>query len=450
MNNKKKCSLKKHLDLDAINYCQECKIYLCNKCQNYHSELFENHHLYNINKDMSELFIDICQLKNHHIKFEYFCKSHNILCCSFCITKIKSELNGQHSDCDVCLLKDIKIEKKNKLKENIECLENLFITFENSIKELKTLYEKINENKEELKLKIQKIFTKIRNALNDREEELLLDIDNKFSEKFLNEELIKESEKLPNKIKVSLEKGKEIDKEWDDNKLNILIGSCINIENNIKEINKINQNIKNCNLNKNTKFKFNPDENQINEYLEKIRIFGKIYNNNYKFKKCPMNIKEKRKYEISGENEIILTKTGNNSWAGTICENELEKGKEYKWKIKLLNVTNKDIMIGVAPIDFDINSSSYNCGWYLDCNEFYSNPVLYSGPPHNYSQRATNLPKVKNEVIVIMNMNKRTLKFIIDNEDKGESFTDIPVDKPLFPAVLLYNKNDSVEIVDYN
>ena len=164
-----------------------------------------------------------------------------------------------------------------------------------------------------------------------------------------------------------------------------------------------------------------------------------------------MNIKEKRKYEISGENENILTKTGSNSIAGTICENELEKAEEYKWKIKLLNVTKKEIMIGVAPIDFDINSSSYdNCGWYLYCSQLHSNPVLYSGPPHNYNNRTTNLPKVKNEVIVIMNMNKRTLKFIIDNEDKGESFTDIPIDKPLFPAVFLYYKNDSVEIVDYN
>ncbi len=132
---------------------------------------------------MNELFIDICQLENHHIKFEYFCKLHIILCCSSCITKIKSELNGQHTDCEVCLIKDIKDEKKNKLKEDIDCLENLFITFENSNKELKTLYEKINENKEELKLKIQKIFTKIRNTLNDREDELLSDIDNKFNEK---------------------------------------------------------------------------------------------------------------------------------------------------------------------------------------------------------------------------------------------------------------------------
>ena len=43
-------------------------------------------------------------------------------------------------------------------------------------------------------------------------------------------------------------------------------------------------------------------------------------------------------------------------------------------------------------------------------------------------------------------MKKKTLKFIIDNEDKGESYTNIPLDKPIFPAVLLYEKNDSVEI----
>ena len=48
-----------------------------------------------------------------------------------------------------------------------------------------------------------------------------------------------------------------------------------------------------------------------------------------------------------------------------------------------------------------------------------------------------------------MNMKKRTLKFIINNEDKGESYTDIPIDKPLYPAVCLDNKDDSVEITEF-
>ena len=132
---------------------------------------------------------------------------------------------------------------------------------------------------------------------------------------------------------------------------------------------------------------------------------------------------------------------------GTICEKELEKSKEHKWKIKILNSKSKVMMVGVAPIDFDINSSSYDtCGWYLYCYYDYSNSRLFSGPPYNYSNKETNLKKVKDEIIIIMNMNKRTLKFIIDNEDKGDSYINIPIDKPLFPAVFLYNINDSIEI----
>jgi len=129
---------------------------------------------------------------------------------------------------------------------------------------------------------------------------------------------------------------------------------------------------------------------------------------------------------------------------GTICENELDKSiEEHKWKIKILKTYQKDIMVGVAPIDFDINSSSYNtCGWYLYCY----NSCIYSGPPFNYTYKNTNLSRVNDEVTVVMNMKKRTLKFIINNEDKGDSYTDIPIDKPLFPAVLLNTRNDSIEI----
>ena len=104
-------------------------------------------------------------------------------------------------------------------------------------------------------------------------------------------------------------------------------------------------------------------------------------------------------------------------------------------------------MAGVAPIDFDINSSSYNsCGWYLYC---YGKSYLYSGSPFNYSSKQTNLSNINDEVIVVMNMKKRTLKFIINNEEKGDSYTNIPIDKPLFPAVLLLDQNDSVEISEF-
>ena len=70
-----------------------------------------------------------------------------------CISKIKEESYGQHSNCDVSHIKYIKDEKKNKLKENINQLDQI----EKTINEIKKVYEDINKNKEELKLKIQNI-----------------------------------------------------------------------------------------------------------------------------------------------------------------------------------------------------------------------------------------------------------------------------------------------------
>ena len=50
--------------------------------------------------------------------------------------------------------------------------------------------------------------------------------------------MIKEFEKLPDKVKKSLEKGKLINNNWNNNNMNSLINDCLNIENNIEEINK--------------------------------------------------------------------------------------------------------------------------------------------------------------------------------------------------------------------
>ena len=132
---------------------------------------------------------------------------------------------------------------------------------------------------------------------------------------------------------------------------------------------------------------------------------------------------------------------------GTICKNQLDKSiEEHKWKIKILNTQYRHIMVGVATNDFNIYSSNYNtCGWYL----YIYNSTLYSGPPFKYSNLNTNLNKVKNEVIIVMNMKKGSLKFIINNEDKGDSYHDIPTDKPIFPAICLTNVDDSVEITEF-
>ena len=52
----KKCSSEKHKENNAIYYCSECKIHMCNKCLNHHSELFQNHNLIKLDKDINLIF----------------------------------------------------------------------------------------------------------------------------------------------------------------------------------------------------------------------------------------------------------------------------------------------------------------------------------------------------------------------------------------------------------
>ena len=73
-----------------------------------------------------------------------------------------------------------------------------------------------------------------------------------------------------------------------------------------------------------------------------------------------------------------------------------------------------EINVGVAPIDLDIKSDSpYKYGWYYYCYD----SKLYSGPPHDYNAKNTQFNNVKNEIIVIFDKIKRTLKFIVDGDD---------------------------------
>ena len=143
---------------------------MCNKCDKFHSEIFQNHNIIKLEKgkDIGELFTGFCKEKNHKVELKYFCKKHNELCCAECITKLKGKENGQHSDCDICFIEDIEKDKRKKLKKNIKCLEDISTNLEMKINEIKAIYEKIEKNKEESKENIQKIFTKLRNSLNNR------------------------------------------------------------------------------------------------------------------------------------------------------------------------------------------------------------------------------------------------------------------------------------------
>ena len=81
-----KCSTEKHKEIYSSFYCKECHIYMCSKCNFYHSELFKNHHI-NENKNLENKFTGLCLEKNHLNELKYYCKNHNQLCLHFLYIK---------------------------------------------------------------------------------------------------------------------------------------------------------------------------------------------------------------------------------------------------------------------------------------------------------------------------------------------------------------------------
>ena len=109
------------------------------------------------------------------------------------------------------------------------------------------------------------------------------------------------------------------------------------------------------------------------------------------------------------------------------------------------------IYIGAAPFDIGQNEN-YNhkkCGWYFYC---YSS-TLYSGPPHNCKNKEYGPRKEKGKYVhtgdsvgVVMDTTKGELSFVLNCVKFGVAYEGIPLDKPLVPCVLLWEKEDSVEL----
>ena len=435
MENKiKKCSNLEHNEINANSFCSKCEIYMCNKCENIHSKLFNKHQSFILDKDTNLIFAGFCKEENHQMELQFFCKTHNHLCCALCLCKIKKGSMGKHHDCDVCNIEDIKDEKINKLKDNIQCLQKLSDSFEESINKLKGIFENINIKKEELKLKIQKIFTRLRNELNNREDELLYEIDNEFDKAYFKEEIIKESEKLYNKVKLSLENSKSLDKNYNDNnKITILINECINIENNIKGIEKINENIKKCKNSDDLKLSISLDkEDEINSFINKIKSFGKIYNSNsflnvsYKWSKNQIN----NNFELSNNDRTM--KINYNS-----CYNAYFL--DYIFKDKL------EYIICVSINTFGENLDYIYIGFMNENEEISSQKICLCEIPENcfyiradeetiYKEKSTIKTVIENKTNLnlkfILNLKSKTLN--IQNYDSNISYGTINITGNIF------------------
>ncbi len=197
---------------------------------------------------------------------------------------------------------------------------------------------------------IAQIFTKIRNKINDREEELLMLVDTKYNDSFADEDFFKNSEKMPNKIKLSLDECKLINNNNDKN-IPKIINDCIKIENNIKDINISNENIKKYNDLNNLEIDFFYEEEKI---LEDIKYFGEIIKN-YKFSIIDSNekneiikwIKEKTK-----KNEVAFKLLFKMSENGTNSEDFHRYSNNKGSTLTLIKTTKNKRFGGYTPLDW--------------------------------------------------------------------------------------------------
>ena len=206
-----------------------------------------------------------------------------------------------------------------------------------------------------MKLNIQNTFTKIRNALNNREDELLLEVDKKFNELYCDEKILEQCEKLPNKIKLSLEKSKSI--EQNKNELASFINECIDIENNIKDINKINESIDKCKNEGEIEINFIYEE-EFNLLIDNIKKFEIIKYNKIDSLIINKDIKKQEaiinwiKQKINKKN-IDFKKIFTMSLNGSSC-NDFHKYCDNKGPtITIIKTTNNKIFGGFTPLNWE-------------------------------------------------------------------------------------------------
>ena len=197
----------------------------------------------------------------------------------------------------------------------------------------------------------------------------MLEVDELFNNNYFNENILKICENLPNKVKLSLEKVKNIDKEYNDNNLILFINDCVNIENNIKNIIDIDDKIKKNKDSANQKYCF--IEGEKNELIEKMQKFGNIEKNNnfyeinnpWTSEKFEYDKKLKFYYTLT-ENNYVAQKTKNDSYIHLIKSNyKFTKNKIYK--LEFIPIINKegDFHIGFA----DYTKSTLVAGLKYNC-----------------------------------------------------------------------------------
>ena len=285
---------------EAIKYCKDCELWLCDECISIH-EVFNKNHILSIKGVPPKL-----KCKIHTNEFtQFYCLQCNEEICPFCLTKIGKHLN--HKAIKFEKLEKLAIEINNKLK---------YKNYEECEKNLEYIREK-NENEknkkiEEFKEKIQNLIDKIKVV----EDNYIHEIYEKFE--YLNHiiDIIKESYKY---FYLMLSKEK---KEFNDLTFLRQIEEIYNIKqfySNYDDISNANKSIEKFSINNNYylyEIKFDISGYKYSENFEKIFYKKLKVENSIEEHKKETRIKSKynlqpQKFSTVKFEKNINTKKGN-------------------------------------------------------------------------------------------------------------------------------------------
>lgn len=399
----------------ASKCCLECKSYMCPDCiaSSYHPA----HH-----------FVDLpeSQCPFHPGKpLDMYCIEHGTPCCSECVHEDK------HSACQVVAVHGTQeIQPPKTLVEAGQKAED-------ALDSLQKMYDEMSQKKGELLNQIRGFFDRVKAEICSREVKLLTDVERCWEEKYDCSDIIQQAS------------------ERVEHARSIIGSENRNAQQSHTEMDTLARVLKDI-CDKTEQVAKRPFELEFASNFEdiktKIETLGSV-GYRCRFKPCPSVIAANKKYVVSGRDggEIATKVEVHGCWSAVIGDTAIPMigRKITRWAFKPVNIKDGLMMVGVAPASIDLNEDlpHMTCGWYFYCKDasLYSNP--YARQRTLKYKKWSDAVKVSNEVGVVVDAENRTISFVVANECLGPSYVDIPIDKPLVPAVCLYGINDSVEIL---
>lgn len=181
----------------------------------------------------------------------------------------------------------------------------------------------------------------------------------------------------------------------------------------------------------------------------------------FKWAQCPLAVKRKRAYTLDAQRGRVATAStaaSGDEHCTVLGAAPFLAGCVTDWEIRVLKSKDDNgnlVYVGVAPAEMSQDDEkSISHGWFFSCYK----SALFSGKPDNfwckeYGPRKANGEYVKagDSVCASMDTTLGRLSFALKRDgvltDLGVAFEGIPLDKPLVPAVIMYNCGDSVEFI---